>query len=193
MLHAANSGSTHDPVLQQLYADARAPADLGTVVASLQLPFASDSPASLTVLTSSTASVHQLEAMENATGTAASSHHMSEHPATMVLNEIPNKQELKNPSRLPFEAMYQQLVAWRMAHLSCHVPRNCFDAPPMLDAWVRHLRRLRETGNLEQWKQDRLNMLGFEWEMSDVQAKWVNMYHQVRPCICHCLSLNLHL
>lgn len=27
---------------------------------------------------------------------------------------------------------------------------------------------------------DRLELLGFEWAMSDAQAKWVNMYHQLR-------------
>lgn len=93
---------------------------------------------------------------------------------------IPNAQEAKNPTRLAFEPMYQQLVAWHAAHLTCHVPRNCFDAPPLLDAWVRHLRRLKESGKLEAWKTERLDLLGFEWEMSDVEAKWHNMYHQLR-------------
>jgi hypothetical protein len=76
--------------------------------------------------------------------------------------------------------MYQQLVAWQMTHLSCHVPRNCHDAPPLLDAWVRHLRRLHASGALEQWKVDRLNLLGFEWSISDQHAKWLSKYHELR-------------
>ncbi|KAF5830908.1 hypothetical protein DUNSADRAFT_13897 [Dunaliella salina] len=76
--------------------------------------------------------------------------------------------------------MYQQLALWQAQHCSCHVPRHCFDAPPLLDAWVRHLRRKYASGRLEQWKVDRLNLLGFEWSMGDVEAKWVNMYHQLR-------------
>ncbi|KAJ9508392.1 hypothetical protein QJQ45_011928 [Haematococcus lacustris] len=94
--------------------------------------------------------------------------------------ELYNAQEARNPTRLAWEPMYELLVDWQAAHLSCHVPRNCFDAPPLLGAWVRHMRRLKAAGSLEQWKVDRLDLLGFEWSLPDYDAKWLNLYHELR-------------
>jgi hypothetical protein len=45
---------------------------------------------------------------------------------------------------------------------------------------VRHLRRLHASGKLEQWKVDRLNLLGFEWSLGDQAAKWLSKYHDLR-------------
>lgn len=89
-------------------------------------------------------------------------------------------QEAKNPSSLDFEEMYTQLAHWVGAHASCHVPRNCFDAPPFLSSWVRYIRRLYSSNQLPQWQVDRLNMLGFEWKVDDTTAKWQDTYHQLR-------------
>lgn len=55
------------------------------------------------------------------------------------------------PSHFVFDHMYQQLKSWREEHISCHVPRYCFDAPK-LGAWVRYLRKEHKEGRLEQWK-----------------------------------------
>ncbi|KAF8067197.1 hypothetical protein HT031_002244 [Scenedesmus sp. PABB004] len=83
------------------------------------------------------------------------------------------------PSRMAFDAMLARLAAWRAAHLSAHVPRHCFDAPE-LGAWVRAQRKAHRDGALEAWKVERLNELGFEWEVSDQDAKWHHTYHQLR-------------
>jgi hypothetical protein len=58
------------------------------------------------------------------------------------------------PSQMDFPTMYTQLQAWQARHLSAHVPHHCFDAPE-LGAWVRHMRKQRKDGRLEQWKVDR--------------------------------------
>lgn len=86
----------------------------------------------------------------------------------------------KDPTRLSFEAMYAQLAQWRGQHHSCHVPRNCFDAPPLLGAWVRHVRRTGRAGTLPHWQADLLDLLGFEWRLSDADAKWIDMLHRLR-------------
>ncbi|KIY96449.1 hypothetical protein MNEG_11511 [Monoraphidium neglectum] len=57
------------------------------------------------------------------------------------------------PARMPFEAMYRQLAAFRARHGAAHVPRFCFDAPA-LGAWARWLRKRRVEGELPQWQID---------------------------------------
>jgi hypothetical protein len=91
-----------------------------------------------------------------------------------------NLQELKNPSRVSFEAMYAQLAVWHGAHGCCHVPRNCFDAPPLLAAWTRHMRRLHAAGKLPTWQRERLDLLAFEWSLSKPTAAWIHTYHELR-------------
>lgn len=54
-----------------------------------------------------------------------------------------------------------------------------FDAP-VLGAWVWRLRYDRKRGQLETWKVDLLNQLGFEWSPSQLEARWHAMYHTLR-------------
>jgi len=68
----------------------------------------------------------------------------------------------------------------------------------ILSVQVRHLRRKHASGKLEQWQVDRLNLLGFEWEMGDVQVRtialgvvpccvWLGAWPSV-ACCCRILS-----
>lgn len=106
----------------------------------------------------------------------------SSPPDELVAAPVPpmSLQEAKNPGSVPFEAMYTQLARWRKVHASCHVPRNAYNAPPLLGAWVRHMRRLQRAGSLPKWQQDRLNLLGFEWRLDEATEKWISMYHEAR-------------
>jgi Helicase associated domain len=83
------------------------------------------------------------------------------------------------PASMDFHAMCSQLAQWRATHLTAHVPRHVFDAPA-LGAWVRHMRKLHKDGKLEQWKVEVLNALGFVWHLSDQDARWHHLYHQLR-------------
>lgn len=66
---------------------------------------------------------------------------------------------------------------------------------------MRHLRRKRAAGSLAQWKVDRLDLIEFEWTMSDVQVRWrcshgVCVAGNVCECnqavkFCHVWHLNL--
>eukprot|EP00882_Tetradesmus_deserticola_P012521 GHRQ01013273.1.p1 GENE.GHRQ01013273.1~~GHRQ01013273.1.p1 ORF type:complete len:258 (+),score=66.86 GHRQ01013273.1:833-1606(+) len=95
-------------------------------------------------------------------------------------SSISSLPELKlRPSRMDFETMLRQLAQWKAQHLSAHVPRLCFDVPE-LGAWVRFVRKQHKDGLLEQWKVARLNSLQFEWELTDQEARWHHLYHQLR-------------
>eukprot|EP00775_Hariotina_reticulata_P002782 gene2782-3075_t len=80
---------------------------------------------------------------------------------------------------MEFEIMFVQLAAWKEQHLTAHVPRFCFDAPE-LGAWVRYMRKQHKDRHLAQWMTDRLNVVSFEWELTDTDAKWHHLYHQLR-------------
>lgn len=84
-----------------------------------------------------------------------------------------------NPSKLAFNFMYEQLRYWHEQYKSCVIPRSCGDAV-VLGTWVRHMRRMHKKGTLQQWKIDQLSLLGFQWNLSDADAKWHNMFHELR-------------
>lgn len=42
------------------------------------------------------------------------------------------------------------------------------------------MRYLHKRQRLEQWKVALLNELRFEWSLPEVEARWYNMYHQLR-------------
>jgi hypothetical protein len=79
----------------------------------------------------------------------------------------------------PFDVMYSQLQEWQRRFQTCHVPRHCFDAET-LGMWVHSIRRQCRNGKLEEWKKDRLSRLGFEWSISNEDAKWHAHVHHLR-------------
>ncbi|KAG1671127.1 hypothetical protein FOA52_005379 [Chlamydomonas sp. UWO 241] len=88
---------------------------------------------------------------------------------------------LPDPSEqeAPFNEMCRQLSAWCAAYGTAHVPHRVFDAP-LLGAWVRAVRREGRRGELEAWKREALNALGFEWAVTKGDAQWYARMHSLR-------------
>ncbi len=61
--------------------------------------------------------------------------------------------------------MYQALVAFREAHGHCRVSRKC--SVPGLGTWAAAQRQAKQSGTLSQERTDRLDKLGFVWNLRE--------------------------
>ncbi|MBF0444404.1 MAG: Helicase associated domain protein [Magnetococcales bacterium] len=63
-----------------------------------------------------------------------------------------------------WERMYKNLVAYKSQHSHCKVPKGWPDNPELAD-WVSRQRREKQSGRLEQEWEEKLNALGFVWDL----------------------------
>jgi hypothetical protein len=73
-----------------------------------------------------------------------------------------------------WEFMYRRLLAYKKKHGNTSVPQG-FDADPPLANWVRTQRSCCE----EKSRVDRLNAIGFEWEIQNPTRLWHTMYQRL--------------
>ncbi|MBF0193187.1 MAG: Helicase associated domain protein [Magnetococcales bacterium] len=69
-----------------------------------------------------------------------------------------------DPKKTAWERMYKNLVTFKNQHNHCKVPKGFADNPELAD-WVIRQRREKLSGRLEQDWEDKLNALGFVWDL----------------------------
>mmetsp|Transcript_4133 Transcript_4133/g.5951 ORF Transcript_4133/g.5951 Transcript_4133/m.5951 type:complete len:276 (-) Transcript_4133:306-1133(-) len=75
-----------------------------------------------------------------------------------------------------WDALFQRLVQYKMAHGDCIVPQR-YKEEPKLGKWVMHQRNLKKTGRLHPDREQRLDDIGFTWSLlnSNDRPSWEDM------------------
>ena len=69
-----------------------------------------------------------------------------------------------------WEAKLELLEEFRQQHGHCRVPRD-YDENPPLSTWVKRQRRLYKAGQVEQYRVERLESMGFVWDPRGLHNK----------------------
>ena len=82
----------------------------------------------------------------------------------------------KHKDLVPWEEMYQRLVAYKKKHKSTHVPQK-YAADLKLGQWVSHQRKFYNNKQLSTERTNHLKSIGFVWDVLD--ARWMEMYSRL--------------
>jgi hypothetical protein len=78
--------------------------------------------------------------------------------------------------RLPWDEMFQKLVAYKKQHKSTNVPER-YAEDPKLGNWVHHQRVIYSNKELSIKRINHLESIGFVWNALD--AQWMEMYNRL--------------
>lgn len=80
---------------------------------------------------------------------------------------------LENINEARWEEMYNKLVVFKQQHWHCNVPKYYVD-DKVFGVWVSVQRRLANCGDLRSDRRNKLEALGFFWDVNE--ARWQEMY-----------------
>jgi hypothetical protein len=78
-----------------------------------------------------------------------------------------------------WDARFQQLVAFKVAHGHCDVPFKWPDDPPF-GHWVSRQRGDKRKGIIERDRAKRLDEICFNWRLDDGQQEWADVYEHLK-------------
>jgi hypothetical protein len=84
-----------------------------------------------------------------------------------------------DPYAVAWDAKFENLKAYRKKHGHCNIPQKS-KGNPGLGAWVANQRNHYRRGELPKERIQRLNEIGFKWDLQDFDAAWETQFVALR-------------